>query len=38
MPVLFWPVGSYLIIYRLGARTLENVRIVHAARDFAQLN
>lgn len=37
-PVLFWPTGSYLVIYRVAGRTLEIVRIVHAARDVARLN
>ena len=35
-PVLFWPVGSYLIIYT--ARTpVEIVRVLHGARDIPGL-
>ena len=35
--VLFWPVGSYLIIYDPLARPLVVVRVLHAARDVAKL-
>lgn len=33
-PVLFWPVGNYLIIYRGEARPIEIVAIVHGKRDI----
>lgn len=36
-PVLFWPVGSYLIIYNPAPRPIEIVRVVHAARDVPRL-
>ena len=36
-PVLFWPVGSYLIVYNPARRPLEIVRVLHGARDFASL-
>ena len=35
--VLFWPVGSYLIIYNPAQQPIEIVRIVHAARDVPRL-
>jgi antitoxin ParD1/3/4/toxin ParE1/3/4 len=31
--VLFWPVGSYLVIYDPGSKPLSIVRVVHGARD-----
>jgi hypothetical protein len=31
-PVLFWPVGAYLIIYRAGRRPIETV--THGSRDI----
>ena len=34
LPVLFWPVGNYLIIYRAAGRLVEIVAIVHARRDI----
>jgi plasmid stabilization system protein ParE len=35
-PVLFWPVGSYLIIYAIR-KHVEIVRVLHAARDIPDL-
>ena len=37
-PVLFWPVGAYLIIYDPRPRPIQIVRVVHGARDFASLS
>ena len=34
-PVLFWPVWSYLVIYRPETRPLQIVRVLHGARDVA---
>ena len=34
-PVLFWPVGSYLIIYRAAPKSAEIVRVLHGAVDMA---
>ena len=36
-PVLFWPVGSYLIVYNPAPRPVEIVRVVHGARDVPSL-
>ncbi len=36
-PVLFWPVGSYLIIYDPQTKPLSVVRVVHGARDVPSL-
>lgn len=36
-PVRFWPVRSYLIIYRPEAEPLEIVRILHGARDVRSI-
>ena len=36
-PLRFWPVYSYLIIYRPDSEPLEIVRVLHGARDVAQL-
>jgi plasmid stabilization system protein ParE len=33
-PVLFWPVGSYLIIYRAMSRSVEIVAVTQGARDI----
>ena len=33
LPVRFWPVGSYLIVYDPGKRPIEILRILHGARD-----
>ena len=32
--VLFWPVGSFLVIYRRGKEAVEIVAVVHGARDI----
>lgn len=32
-PVLFWPVGNYLIIYRAAGSLVEIIAIVHGKRD-----
>lgn len=36
-PVLFWAVGTYLVIYRKGSRPVEVVRVLHGARDVSSL-
>ncbi len=33
-PVLFWPVGAYLIIYRADRRPIEIVAITQGSRDI----
>ncbi len=33
-PVLFWPVGNYLVIYRAESSPIEIVAIVHGKRDI----
>jgi plasmid stabilization system protein ParE len=33
-PVLFWPVGAYLIIYRATSRPVEIVAVTQGARDI----
>ena len=33
-PVLFWPVGNYLVIYRAAGSLVEIVAIVHGKRDI----
>jgi len=33
-PVLFWPVGNYLIVYRLRRSHLQIVGVAHGARDI----
>ena len=33
-PVLFWPVGSYVVAYRPEPRPLVILRILHGARDL----
>lgn len=33
----FFPLGSYLIVYRSEAKPLQVVRILHASRDVQQL-
>ncbi len=33
-PVLFWPVASYLVIYRIRNRSVEIVAVTHGARDI----
>ena len=34
LPVLFWPVGRYLIIYRLGPNRIEIAAITQGGRDI----
>ncbi|ADW69399.1 type II toxin-antitoxin system RelE/ParE family toxin [Granulicella tundricola] len=34
LPILFWPVGSYLILYKKGLALIQIVAVVHAARDI----
>jgi plasmid stabilization system protein ParE len=36
-PVLFWPVRSYLIIYRPEVRPLEIVAVLHGKRSLKQI-
>jgi len=36
-PVLFWPVGSYVVAYRPEPRPLVILRILHGARDLDAL-
>jgi antitoxin ParD1/3/4/toxin ParE1/3/4 len=36
-PVLFWPVGSYLIIYAPSRRPIEIVRVLHGAREVRRI-
>lgn len=36
-PVLFWPVGSYLIVYNPAREPVEIVRVVHGARNVPNL-
>ena len=33
-PVLFWPVGSYLVIYRATSEPVEIVSVMQGARDI----
>jgi plasmid stabilization system protein ParE len=33
-PVLFWPVGAYLILYRVQSELLEIVAVTQGARDI----
>jgi plasmid stabilization system protein ParE len=35
--VLFWPVGSYVIVYKPAPRPIVIVRILHGARDLDAL-
>ena len=35
--VLFWPVGSYLIIYNPAPKPVQIVRVVHGRRDVPSL-
>ncbi len=32
--VLFWPVGAYLIVYRLKSNLVEITAVTHGARDI----
>lgn len=36
-PLLFWPVWSYFVIYDPGAEPLIIMRVLHGARDLAQI-
>ena len=36
-PLRFWPVYSYLIIYRVGMRPLQIIRVLHGARDVSRV-
>ena len=36
-PLRFWPVYSYLIIYRAEKRPIQVVRVLHGARDVKRL-
>ena len=36
-PILFWPVGAYVIVYEPEPKPLVIVRIVHGARDLNAL-
>lgn len=36
-PVLFWPVGSYLVIYNPVRKPIEIVRVLHGRRDLPRL-
>ena len=36
-PVLFWPVGAYLVIYRLRQPYIEIVAVTHGGRDVPAL-
>jgi plasmid stabilization system protein ParE len=33
-PLLFWPVGSYFIVYRAQNRPIEIVAVTHGARNI----
>jgi antitoxin ParD1/3/4/toxin ParE1/3/4 len=33
-PVLFWPVGAYLVIYRAESRPIEIVAVTQGSRDI----
>ncbi|MGD0801435.1 MAG: type II toxin-antitoxin system RelE/ParE family toxin [Terracidiphilus sp.] len=33
-PILFWPVGSYLILYRVQSERIEIVAVTQGGRDF----
>jgi plasmid stabilization system protein ParE len=33
-PVLFWPVGTYLVIYRAGSQPVEVVAVTQGSRDI----
>jgi antitoxin ParD1/3/4/toxin ParE1/3/4 len=34
IPILFWPVGAYLILYRVRKKRLEVVAVTQGARDI----
>ncbi len=33
-PILFWPVGAYLILYRIGTEWVEIIAVTQGARDI----
>jgi plasmid stabilization system protein ParE len=33
-PILFWPVGHYLILYRAASSSIEVLAVVHGKRDI----
>jgi plasmid stabilization system protein ParE len=37
LPVLFWPVRDYLIVYRPGTKAIEIVTVIHGSRDIPAL-
>ena len=37
LPVKFWPVFSYLIVYSPNARPIEIIRVLHGAQDVGNL-
>ena len=37
LPVLFWPVWSYLVVYQADAKPLTIVRVLHGARDIVAI-
>jgi plasmid stabilization system protein ParE len=34
LPLLFWPVGTYLVVYRVQPERVEIVAVLHGARDL----
>ncbi len=36
-PVLFWPVGNYIVVYRPAPKPVLIVRVLHGARDLDAL-
>ena len=36
-PLRFWPIYSYLIIYRPDSKPIEIVRVLHGARDISAI-
>lgn len=36
-PLRFWPIRSYLIVYRAETRPIQIVRVLHAARDVRRI-
>ena len=37
-PLLFWPVGVYLLVYTTAHRSLEVVRVLHGALDIPKIS
>ena len=33
LPVLFWPVSRYLVLYRIQSESVQIVAVIHGARD-----